>query len=112
MGHVFSFPERKFLVFGMNSSFARDYLMRNRRSNIHLYPEDWKTLPIPDVDTKTQSQITTLVDRLLAAKQSGDHPTAAALDREVDEHVARLYCPSNDNAGTLKLVGAGDERCA
>ena len=61
MGHVFSFPERKRLIVAMNSPIARDYLMRNRRSNIHLYPEDWKTLPIPDVDTQTQSQITALV---------------------------------------------------
>lgn len=89
--HLERVPKIRVLVGGPNSSIVRDYLMRNRRSNIHLYPEDWKTLPIPDVDTETQSQITTLVDRLLAAKQSGDHPTAAALDREIDDQVAKLY---------------------
>jgi hypothetical protein len=65
--------------------------MNHRRSNTDLYPEDWKTLPIPDVDAQTQSQITTLVTRLLTAKQSGDQATAAALDREIDEHVVKLY---------------------
>jgi len=26
-----------------------DFLRANRRSNINLYPDDWKQLPIPDV---------------------------------------------------------------
>ena len=39
----------KFLLGVMNSTAARDFLRANRRSNIHLYPDDWKQLPIPDV---------------------------------------------------------------
>lgn len=39
----------KYLLAVMNSSVAREFLRSNRRSNIHLYPEDWKKLPIPDV---------------------------------------------------------------
>ncbi|WP_367358897.1 hypothetical protein [Syntrophus sp. (in: bacteria)] len=30
----------KFLLAVMNSSVARDFLRANRRSNIHLYPDD------------------------------------------------------------------------
>ena len=37
----------KFLLGVMNSTAARDFLRANRRSNIHLYPDDWKQLPIP-----------------------------------------------------------------
>ena len=39
----------KFLLGVMNSAAAHDFLRANRRSNIHLYPDDWKQLPIPDV---------------------------------------------------------------
>ena len=31
----------------MNSASAREFLRANRRSNIHLYPDDWKRLTIP-----------------------------------------------------------------
>ena len=36
----------------MNSSAARDFLLANRRRNLHLYPDDWAKLPIPDSDGK------------------------------------------------------------
>ncbi len=42
----------KFLLGVMNSSAARNFLRANRRSNIHLYPDDWKKLPIPDVTSE------------------------------------------------------------
>ncbi len=47
--------------------------------------------PLPNLPKPSQTELSTLVDLLLAAKQAGDHPTAAALDREIDEQVAKLY---------------------
>lgn len=47
----------KYLLAVMNSSVARNFLRSNRRSNIHLYPDDWKKLPIPDVEPATQAPI-------------------------------------------------------
>ena len=44
----------KFLLGVMNSATAHDFLRANRRSNIHLYPDDWKKLPIPDVPLEQQ----------------------------------------------------------
>ena len=52
----------KFLIGVMNSTAARDFLRANRRSNIHLYPDDWKKLPIPDVSLEQQAPIVELVE--------------------------------------------------
>ena len=81
----------KFLLAVMNSSAARDFLRANRRSNIHLYPDDWKQLPIPDVTREQQTPIVQLVDRILAAKQAAPHADTTALEREIDHLVYQLY---------------------
>jgi len=81
----------KYLLAVMNSSVARDFLRANRRSNIHLYPDDWKKLPIPDVDAKAQAPIVKLVDQILAARKADPKADIAELEREVDRQVAKLY---------------------
>jgi len=75
----------------MNSSAARDFLRANRQSNIHLYPDDWKQLPIPDVTREQQTPIVQLVDRILAAKQAAPHADTTSLEREIDQLVYQLY---------------------
>ena len=81
----------KYLLAVMNSATARDYLRAHRRSNIHLYPDDWKKLPIPDVDSTAQAPLIKLVDRILDVKKA--HPAAdtLALERELDRMVYKLY---------------------
>lgn len=81
----------KYLLGVMNSSTARDFLRANRRSNIHLYPDDWKKLPIPDVSAAQQKPVIDLVDQILAAKRT--HPSAdiSDLERRVDSLIAGLY---------------------
>lgn len=104
----------KFLAAVMNSSMARNFLRRHRRSNIHLYPDDWKELPIPDIGPEEQVPIIKLVDQILAAKnpstrsaRSGigtslrisepadtrqtDGGQASALEKEIDIIVYKLY---------------------
>lgn len=81
----------KYLLAIMNSSVARYFLRSNRRSNIHLYPDDWKNLPIPDVDAKQQKQLVALVDKILDAKQKNPDADVSALEREIDLVVYRLY---------------------
>lgn len=56
----------KYLLGVMNSGTARDFLRANRRSNIHLYPDDWKKLPIPDVPSEQQQPIVQVVNIILA----------------------------------------------
>ena len=75
----------------MNSSVARDFLRANRRNNVQLYPDDWKKLPIPDVDAKAQAPIVKLVDKILDAKRANAKADIAAWEREVDGMVVKLY---------------------
>jgi hypothetical protein len=81
----------KYLLAVMNSSVARDFLRANRRSNIHLYPDDWKNLPIPDVSLSCQQPLVTLVDRILAAKTADPTADISALEVELDHLVYDLY---------------------
>ncbi|MDP2603193.1 MAG: hypothetical protein Q8S00_11455 [Deltaproteobacteria bacterium] len=81
----------KYLLAVMNSSAAREFLRANRRSNIHLYPDDWKKLPIPDVDAATQAPIVALVDKILAAKRRDAHADTSEPEQKIDRHVYALY---------------------
>lgn len=56
----------KYLLGVMNSGSTRDFLRANRRSNIHLHPDDWKKLPIPDVPAEQQQPIVQVVDAVLS----------------------------------------------
>jgi len=81
----------RYLLAVMNSSTARDFLRANRRSNIHLYPDDWKKLPIPDVTSEKQTPIIRLVDEILKAKQSDKSADVSAQEAEIDKLVRELY---------------------
>ena len=81
----------KFLLGVMNSTAARDFLRANRRSNIHLYPDDWKQLPIPDVPPEQQEPIIELVDQILAAKRTNPDADVSELENEIDQIVYLLY---------------------
>jgi len=81
----------KYLLAVMNSSAARDYLRAHRRSNIHLYPDDWKALPIPDVSLEEQQPLVKLVDEILALKTQNPAADVSALEAEIDQLVYRLY---------------------
>lgn len=81
----------KYLLGVMNSASARDFLRANRRSNIHLYPDDWKKLPVPDVPAERQQPVVDLVEQILTLKRA--HPAAdiSALETQLDAAVATLY---------------------
>ena len=81
----------KFLLGVMNSTAARDFLRAHRRSNIHLYPDDWKQLPIPDVPPEQQEPIIELVDQILAAKRTCPAADVSELENTVDQLVYLLY---------------------
>ncbi len=82
----------------MNSTFAREWLARRRRSKIHIYPNDWKGLPIAPIPMKEQEAFVRLVDAILAEFERHGYPLppeaaarVAELEREIDERVAALY---------------------
>ena len=81
----------KFLLGVMNSTVAHHFLRANRRSNIHLYPDDWKKLPIPDVTIERQSPIIELVDTILDAKAADPATDTSAEEAEIDRLVYALY---------------------
>ena len=81
----------KFLLGVMNSTAAHDFLRANRRSNIHLYPDDWKKLPIPDVSLEQQEPIIELVDQILDSKRADPDADVSELENEVDQIVYLLY---------------------
>ena len=81
----------KFLIGIMNSSCARDFLRANRRSNLNLYPDDWKKLPIPDVSPEQQAPIVVLVGKVLDAKRSDPNADISDLENEIDKLVYALY---------------------
>ncbi len=94
----------KFLLGVMNSSTARDFLRANRRSNIHLYPDDWKNLPISDVDATKQQGVVQVVELILALhtyfaanpghKSAEDHVYLEFLEHLNDALCKELYYPS------------------
>ena len=92
----------KFLLGVMNSSAVRDYLRANRRSNIHLYPDDWKRLPIPDVPAAKQAPIAALVDRILTTKRTNPTADVTVLEQELDGMVSTLYGQTEPELQTRK----------
>ncbi|MBN2438005.1 MAG: Eco57I restriction-modification methylase domain-containing protein [Deltaproteobacteria bacterium] len=81
----------KYLLAVMNSAAARDYLRAHRRSNIHLYPDDWKKLPIPDVLPEQQAPLVSLVDQILAARRADPRADISIIEHEIDALVSGLY---------------------
>lgn len=88
----------KYLLAIMNSTFARDWLARRRRSKIHVYPNDWKPLPIAPIPTEKQQELVRLVDAILTEFEKHGYPLppeaaarVAKLERKIDERVAALY---------------------
>ncbi len=81
----------KYLIGVMNSSCARDFLRAIRRSNLNLYPDDWKQLPIPDVTSELQVPVVALVDKILDAKRKGFERKVSRLEKKLDKIVSMLY---------------------
>ena len=81
----------KYLLGVMNSTAARNFLRARRRSNIHLYPDDWKELPVPDVPPAAQRPVVDLVDGILAARRADRNMDVTSMERELDEAVHALY---------------------
>jgi hypothetical protein len=54
---ISAFYSYNFLLAILNSSVIRFELNTNRRSNIHIYPEDWKTLKIPKLHSENQKAL-------------------------------------------------------
>jgi adenine-specific DNA-methyltransferase len=81
----------KYLLGVMNSSVARNFLRSNRRSNIHLYPDDWKKLPIPDDPMDKQVPIVKLVNQIIATKREDPNTDISGIENQIDSMIYDLY---------------------
>jgi hypothetical protein len=88
----------RYLLAIMNSTFAERWLLSKRRSNKHIYPDDWKKLPIATATAEQQAAITLLVDQVLELYAQHGHPLPPAgqmrlreLEEETDRRVEALY---------------------
>ena len=81
----------KFLLGLMNSRVVHNFLRANRRSNIHLYPEDWKNIQIPNVPLENQGPIVMLVDEILVAKATNSSADTSTEESELNRLVYELY---------------------
>jgi adenine-specific DNA-methyltransferase len=63
-----------------------------------------KKFPIPNPRTEECKVLETLVDRILAAKQAHPHADVTNLEREIDEHVYRLYGLTPEEIRIVKRV--------
>ncbi len=90
----------------MNSTFARDFLRSNRQSNIHLYPDDWKGLPVPVASMEQQEPISELVADILAVKERDPLAEIDELEMELDRLVYGLYgLTDEENGAVVARVG-------
>jgi len=88
----------KYVLAVMNSSFARAWIDTRRRSKIHVYPDDWKELPIVPASAEEQAAIVALVDGILTFYAKHGHPLSPQaqsrvreLEEQIDERVTKLY---------------------
>ena len=95
----------KFLLGVLNSFAARHLLRANRRSNIHLYPDDWKGLQIPNVLPEQQKAVIDCVERILAAKAANPEADTGADEAEIDRLVSALYGLTNAEVAMVTGIG-------
>ena len=78
----------EYLVAVMNSNFAQQWLSGERRNKLHLYPDDWKQLPIPVASSDEQRAVARLVVKL-CDKISGGATVAeiASIEAKIDSAV-------------------------
>ena len=75
----------------INSETAKTWLRQNRRSNTDLYPEDWKSLPVPIVPNTVQQRIVKLVEKLLNTLGKQRTADVSDLEATIDNEITQLY---------------------
>lgn len=90
--------DAKYLLAILNSSLVQEWLASRRRSKIHIYPDDWKSLPIPAATLDQQSALVDRVNEIegLFRKFGETLPASAsekrsALEGEIDQIVTLAY---------------------
>jgi hypothetical protein len=77
---------------------------RVRGGYLRAFSDYMRQIPIPSATPSQQKEITALVDKILAAKRADPLADVTALEREIDQHVYRLYGLTADE---IKIVEEG-----
>ena len=88
----------KTLLAIFNSSFIRYELNTNRRSNIHIYPDDWKRLALPNIDTDE--------NRLLSDQLSAFADKMLSINQQLQEKRTRFLRRLTENFDGIKITTA------
>lgn len=80
----------KFILACINSSFIRKWLGNLRRSNVHIYPHDWRDIPIPVCSDADQDAVIRSVDALLAKVSLDESLGGADLDTDLEDDLAQI----------------------
>ena len=78
-----------------NSSLVRYELNTNRRSNIHIYPDDWKRLSLPIIQDEAQKTIITELSALT--------DTMLTLNQQLQQKRSRFLRRLTDNLEGVKI---------
>ena len=88
----------KYILAIINSKFGKDFLDTVRRSQLSIYPDDLKKIPIRIIDNETRpiyNKIIELVDEIIKLKKMGKDKDLQieidTLDRKIDDEVYKLY---------------------
>jgi type I restriction-modification system DNA methylase subunit len=88
----------KYVLAIMNSDVANQWLKNKVRSKNHIYPDDWKQLPIAPISLEAQQPFVEKVEAILGEYKRHGHPLpleaaqrVQTLERELDEMVGKLY---------------------
>ena len=81
----------KFLLGVLNSSLINWYFVAFLSEQLHCYPDDAKSLPIPITSATEQSKIIKLADKILTAKAQNSNIDTSKLETEIDQIVYKLY---------------------
>ena len=91
----------------MASDTVRQMLAAKRRSNITIYPDDWKDIPIPDVSAEEQKPIIELARKMTAAKRADPAADISEWEDDLNKKAAALYGLNNgDDTGPANPAAA------
>lgn len=106
----------KYLLAIINSSYAQYFLKTVRRSQIGIYPNDIKKIPVPIIDKDIQSKFVKIVDFIMFCKSSTDiifagfdnETIAYEFDKLLNFMVLELYFEKQCKEKELSFIAQTD----
>lgn len=85
-----------YLLALMNSAPGAQWMQANRTNRMHIFPDDWRGFPVPDVTESEQTKLATLVQKCLDMKATDPTADVSAVEEEIDARVEFLYFHSHE----------------